>query len=54
MDIKSHTFDRLRKVFSGSLVVVEYAGLLVIRHGHARHPYRKDADKDPGKACVRE
>jgi protein PsiE len=30
MDIKSHTFDRLRKVFSGSLDVVEYAGLLVI------------------------
>ncbi|MDP2134157.1 MAG: phosphate-starvation-inducible PsiE family protein [Sulfuritalea sp.] len=30
MDIKSHTFDRLRKVFSGSLDIVEYAGLLVI------------------------
>ena len=30
MDIKSHTFDRLRKAFSGSLDVVEYAGLLVI------------------------
>ena len=30
MDIKSHTFDRLRKVFSGSLDVVEYAGLMVI------------------------
>ena len=30
MDIKSHTFDRLRKVFSGSLDAVEYFGLLVI------------------------
>ena len=30
MDIKSHTFDRLRTVFSSSLDVVEYAGLLVI------------------------
>ena len=30
MDIKSHTFDRLRKVFSGGLDLVEYAGLLVI------------------------
>jgi protein PsiE len=30
MDIRSHTFDRLRKVFSGSLDVVEYAGLMVI------------------------
>ena len=30
MDIKSHAFDRLRKVFSGSLDVVEYAGLMVI------------------------
>jgi len=54
MDIKSHTFDRLRKVFSGSLDVVEYAGPLVIRLGYVRHPYREDADKGPGKACVRE
>ena len=30
MDIRSHTFDRLRKFFSGSLDVVEYAGLMVI------------------------
>jgi protein PsiE len=30
MDIRSHTFDRLRKIFSGSLDVVEYAGLMVI------------------------
>jgi hypothetical protein len=30
MDIQSHTFDRLRKFFSGSLDIVEYAGLLVI------------------------
>jgi protein PsiE len=30
MDIKSHTFDRLRKFFSGGLDIVEYAGLLVI------------------------
>ncbi|NJD33749.1 MAG: phosphate-starvation-inducible E [Betaproteobacteria bacterium] len=30
MDIKSHTFDRLRKLFSSGLDLVEYAGLLVI------------------------
>jgi protein PsiE len=30
MDIKSHTFDRLRKFFSGGLDIVEYAGLLMI------------------------
>ncbi len=54
MDITSHTFDRLRKVFSGSLDVVDCAGLLVIRYRHVRYPYREDADKDPGKACVRE
>ncbi|MBI5107496.1 MAG: phosphate-starvation-inducible PsiE family protein [Rhodocyclales bacterium] len=30
MDIRSHTFDRLRKFFSGGLDAVEYAGLLVI------------------------
>ena len=30
MDIQSHTFDRLRKFFSGCLDAVEYIGLLVI------------------------
>jgi protein PsiE len=30
MDIQSHTFDRLRRFFSGGLDVVEYLGLLVI------------------------
>lgn len=30
MDIKSHTFDRLRRFFSSGLDIVEYAGLLVI------------------------
>jgi protein PsiE len=30
MNIQSHTFDRLRKFFSGGLDIVEYAGLLVI------------------------
>lgn len=30
MDIRSHAFDRLRKLFSGGLDIVEYAGLLVI------------------------
>ncbi|OHC61583.1 MAG: phosphate-starvation-inducible E [Rhodocyclales bacterium GWA2_65_19] len=28
--MKSHTFDRLRKFFSGGLDIVEYAGLLMI------------------------
>ena len=30
MDIRSHTFDRLRGFFSGGLDLVEYAGLLVL------------------------
>ena len=30
MDIRSHTFDRLRKFFSSGLDLVEYAGLLII------------------------
>ena len=30
MDIRSHTFDRLRRLFSGALDVVEYLGLMVI------------------------
>ncbi len=30
MDIQSHTFDRLRRFFSGGLDGVEYLGLLVI------------------------
>jgi protein PsiE len=30
MNIQSHTFDRLRKLFSGGLDIVEYSGLLVI------------------------
>ncbi len=30
MDIRSHTFDRLRGFFSGGLDLVEYAGLLAI------------------------
>ncbi|MBI3140461.1 MAG: phosphate-starvation-inducible PsiE family protein [Rhodocyclales bacterium] len=30
MDIRSHTFDRIRKFFSGGLDMVEFLGLLVI------------------------
>jgi len=30
MDIRSHTFDRLRRFFSSGLDIVEYLGLLVI------------------------
>ena len=30
MDIRSHTFDRLRRSFSGGLDVLEYIGLLII------------------------
>lgn len=30
MDIRSHTFDRLRRIFSGGLDLVEYLGLMVI------------------------
>ena len=28
--------------------------VLAIRYGHVRYPYREDAEKDPGKAYVRE
>lgn len=30
MDIQSHTFDRIRRIFAGGLDLVEYAGLIVI------------------------
>jgi protein PsiE len=30
MDIRSHTFDRLRRLLSGALDIVEYLGLLII------------------------
>ncbi len=30
MDIRSHTFDRIRKFFDGGLDIVEYLGLLII------------------------
>lgn len=30
MDIRSHTFDRVRRFFSGGLDLIEYVGLLVI------------------------
>jgi protein PsiE len=30
MDVRSHTFDRIRKFFSGGLDLIEYLGLLVI------------------------
>lgn len=30
MDIRSHTFDRIRRFFSGGLDLVEYLGLMVI------------------------
>jgi protein PsiE len=30
MDIRSHTFDRIRRFFSGGLDFVEYVGLLII------------------------
>ena len=29
-------------------------GVLVIRYGHVRFPYREDAEAAPGKAYVRE
>jgi protein PsiE len=33
---------------------VDRFGVLVIRYGHVRYPYREDAESDPGKAYVRE
>lgn len=30
MDIQSHTFDRIRRLFGSGIEIVEYAGLLVI------------------------
>lgn len=30
MDVRSHTFDQLRRFFSSGLDIIEYAGLLVI------------------------
>jgi hypothetical protein len=46
MDIQSHTFDRMRRFLGGGLDFIEYIGLLAIRFGHTRFPYREDANND--------
>ena len=43
MDIKSHTFDRLRRLLSGGLDSVEYIGLLVIAFATTAAMYREVA-----------
>ena len=43
MDIKSHTFDRLRRLLSGGLDSIEYIGLLVIALATTAAMYREVA-----------
>jgi protein PsiE len=52
LDLKEMNEWRMLAVTSAIFLLT--AAVLVIRYGHVRYPYREDADKDPGKAYVRE
>jgi len=52
LDIKDMSELRMLAVTAAILLLT--AAVLVIRYGHVRYPYREDAEKDPGKAYVRE
>jgi protein PsiE len=52
LDIKDMGEWRMLAVAAAIFLLT--AGVLVIRYGHVRYPYREDAEKDPGKAYVRE
>ena len=52
LDIKEMNEWRMLAVTSAIFLLT--AAVLVIRYGHVRYPYREDAEKDPGKAYVRE
>ena len=52
LDIKDMTEWRMLAVTAAIFLLT--VSVLAIRYGHVRYPYREDAEKDPGKAYVRE
>ena len=52
LDLKEMTEWRMLAVAAAIFLLT--VAVLVIRYGHVRYPYREDAEKDPGKAYVRE
>jgi protein PsiE len=52
LDLKEMTEWRMLAVAAAIFLLT--VAVLVIRYGHVRFPYREDAEKDPGKAYVRE
>ena len=52
LDIKDMTEWRMLAITAAIFLLT--VSVLAIRYGHVRYPYREDAEKDPGKAYVRE
>ena len=52
LDLKDMNEWRMLAVASAIFLLT--VGVLVIRYGHVRFPYRQDAEDTPGKAYVRE
>ena len=52
LDLKEMTEWRMLAVAAAIFLLT--VGVLVIRYGHVRYPYREDAESPPGKAYVRE
>jgi protein PsiE len=52
LDLKEMTEWRMLAVAAAIFLLT--VAVLVIRYGHVRYPYREDAERDPGKAYVRE
>ena len=52
LDLKEMTEWRMLAVAAAIFLLT--VAVLVIRYGHVRFPYREDAERDPGKAYVRE
>ena len=52
LDLKDMTEWRMLAVTAAIFLLT--VAVLVVRYGHVRFPYREDAEKDPGKAFVRE
>ncbi len=52
LDVKDMSEVRMLGVAAAIFLLT--LAVLAIRYGHVRYPYREDAEKDPGKAYVRE
>ena len=52
LDVKD--MSELRMLGVSAAILLLTLAVLAIRYGHVRYPYREDAEKDPGKAYVRE